>query len=394
MENFLQEIIQPLQKQDEKMDSLSFWQSEELIQNFETFCQTMELNQTVKNLKIEACFEVSEEIQEKSAKLIEKMIEKNKSIIQLDLHSNHFNDSSICSILNGLLKNSTVKKLDLNQNDFGEQSYQKLGELLMQNHTIEDLNLGITNLSDEGIISLSKIFPFNKSLKIIDLRSNGITSKGAEIFFQSLIQNKVDSIIDISFAFNPVMDSYQQISNWIEINNNISSLNLTGIPFTCDEFEPILASLSKLPSLKILKMSGIKTLKEKGGSLIANFLSKNQSIEHILIGSCSLGDEGLKEIFTILSSNLNQSLKILDAPSNYISDLCTEEIAKAIKENPVIEVINVNGNFITGNGARIIIQALKQKKNLKQCLIDYNSIDKDDSCLEELKELNGEKTKN
>ena len=70
----------------------------------------------------------------------------------------------------------------------------------------------------------------------------------------------------------------------------------------------------------------------------------------------------------------NRTICTLDISNNNISDLGTQEIAKALHENTTLQTLNVSYNIIKVDGARAIAGALRANKALQNLDISNNSM--------------------
>eukprot|EP01091_Cochliopodium_minus_P016008 TRINITY_DN5861_c0_g1_i1.p1 TRINITY_DN5861_c0_g1~~TRINITY_DN5861_c0_g1_i1.p1 ORF type:complete len:302 (-),score=38.73 TRINITY_DN5861_c0_g1_i1:3-908(-) len=122
-------------------------------------------------------------------KYLSRALEKNKTLIKLDLSGNKINDEGCKFLRDSLKKNSTLKSLNLAQNLLSIKSGKYICDILMNNSSLEIINLNGNFLGDKGIELISNSLKYNTSLKQLDIVYNGIKLEGSKKFSENLANN-------------------------------------------------------------------------------------------------------------------------------------------------------------------------------------------------------------
>ena len=120
----------------------------------------------ITHLKINNC-----QIGYEEAKALATALEKNTTLVSLDLYANNIGDEGAKALATALEKNTTLESLDLDVNTIGDEGAKALATALEKNTTIRGLNLNANNIGKEGIDALTSVLEKNKILlRLIDTR--------------------------------------------------------------------------------------------------------------------------------------------------------------------------------------------------------------------------------
>ncbi len=92
-------------------------------------------------------------------------------------------------------------------------------------------------------------------------------------------------------------------------------------------------------------------------------LISTDSLHHLKVASCNIGDDGASSLAKGLARN--GSLKTLDLSNNYISDTGAEELGLALKVNKSLKGLILWHNRIFHTGAEGIATGLASNKTLQ-----------------------------
>ncbi|KAM9973799.1 hypothetical protein ACTFIW_010932 [Dictyostelium discoideum] len=310
---------------------------------------------------------------------------KNKSLKSLNLSRNLIDNQAVEYIAFGLSLNRSILNIDLSCNRIGDQGAKLLSKSIAYNENtmINTLNLSSNCIEDSGASSFSDIIINNKTLTQLDLsinwiNSNGIIqlSKSFEVLSSSSSSsssNCVSPITSIDFSCNTICHRGAKYIGSFLKNSNIKYLNLFSNNLEALGAIKLAKSFSLINdniNLTQLDLSS-NSLGNYGVSVLANQLIKNKTIKSISL-SQSL-------ITSIESSNI-QSTTNPSSPTTddkNISIVVSDgvlSLVKLIKENNVIEFIDLSYNSIGAIGAKEISFALKSNKTITNLDLSCNSI--------------------
>ena len=233
---------------------------------------------------------------------------------------------------------------DTNINDTDEIIFYSIAETLEKNYNIRNLDLHNCNLNDYNMNDLIRAIS-DKRIRYLDLSKNGITVEGASIISQFLLDNKTLQKLNLS--------------------NNNSSL------FKSDGIEYITNSLIDSPNIKYIDFSGMNIT--GCGEFISELITKNKSIESLILKNNALNSNDFKNIFNAIK--LNKFLKLIDISYNDMGgNSALEYIRDAIKENESLCELNMDKININNENYQIIFEGIENNKNISKYSICQNSI--------------------
>jgi len=125
-----------------------------------------------------------------------------------------------------------------------------------------------------------------------------------------------------------------------------------------------------------------------GAAHLATALCGNNELKELFLQQNKMGDEGAKEMAKALECN--GTLELLWLGENGIGDGGAKSLADALKKNTPLLELSLYNNNIKDKGASDLAGALKKNRNLQTLKLDYNSIQKDGAkSLAEALERNG-----
>lgn len=190
-----------------------------------------------------------------------------------------------------------------------------IGEMLQANNTLQILDLENTGLLDEGIEYLTLGLKNNTRLRKLYLGSNGITIKGAE-----------------------------SLAGYFDILTEQKRKGITSLYITCNR------------------------LKDGGIQVLAEALKNYEHLKRLAVGSNRITWKGSDILLDALTNSPNLTCLSFGTPKatfaigeipNLISDQGAVQIAKFIKNNKHIKLLDIGGNRITNNGLLVISKALE-----------------------------------
>jgi Leucine-rich repeat (LRR) protein len=140
---------------------------------------------------------------------------------------------------------------------------------------------------------------------------------------------------------NPILDEGAAIlAEGLEGNNSISSLRLHFTDISPVGLEKLAAVLAK-KNIKNLTLSN-NPLGVEGAKILAKAFGAHPSLLMLNIERCSLGDNGIKDIASMVTAN--HVLKYLDVSMNLLSAKGMLLMSQATQNHPSLETLRIWGN--------------------------------------------------
>jgi hypothetical protein len=163
------------------------------------------------------------------------------------------------------------------------------------------------------------------------------------------------------------------ICDFLRHNRTIQKLNLSRnaqVQFKSEGVKNVVEALMSSESIDALDFSYMNLT--GCGESIGNFITKNKSIQSIILRSVQLNAVDFKNIFVPLKTN--NILKEIDISLNDMGgDKSLQYIADTIKENKVLSILKMDQINITNDNYQIIFNAIEQNKTINHYSVSFNS---------------------
>lgn len=268
-------------------------------------------------------------------------LEKTNTLTILNIGFTSLKNDEIKKICDALKDNKSLTNFNIEFNDVDLESIESLSLFIGNNYNLTDLNLSYLHIEQNMTKSLFEGLAKNKSLTKLNLAGNVINfdyfdllNTNTNIKFLNLSENKIQNIHKAIKLFT-----------YLELNNNLLSLNLKGTGVFC-YISHLCKYLGKNKSLKRLNLSRHNLYGEKSFKLFfetlqqnhtltylnlnynnsstniikitSEFLKNNNSIEHFKMTCGDLSREKYLYLTQILETNY--TLTNLDLGSMYVTD--------------------------------------------------------------------------
>ena len=376
-------------------------------------------NALFKNLDIREIFLIDNKIGEKGVKsLVDKLLGKT-SLKILDLSFNKINPKGGMYIGEGL-QDTGVQKLLLGYNKIEDEGCEFIANGLEKNKSLVELNLENNNISNKGINALCKNLKKNENLMKINLDGNKITEIDSDFYelfnwlkeikisenplnqsgivrlFQGSEYNRLftylkfkynnseddyhfkcfnENIKNIDISFNHKMN-ISLISHILSLKN-LSKLNLQMNNITDKEIKSIINFVKDNNTpLKNLVLKNNKITPE-GSIYIADLIKFSKTLKILDLSFNELKSEGVKNIFNSLINSY--TLEQLFLNGNKCNDYCAEDIFNILinsnSNSNKLKLLSLSLNFFTNKGVDKILSSLRKNKTLKYLYLNENKID-------------------
>jgi Ran GTPase-activating protein (RanGAP) involved in mRNA processing and transport len=169
------------------------------------------------------------------------------------------------------------------------------------------------------------------------------------------------------------IDGVKIIAEFLKNNKTLQKLNLSRNAQTQFKSEGVKCILDSLLNNKNIEFIDFSFMNLTGcGESIGNFITKNKSIENIVLKNVLLNYNDFKNIFVPLKKS--KTLKEIDVSMNDMGgDKSLQIIADAIKENTSLECLRIDQININNDNYNIIFEAIENNKTIQKYSINYNS---------------------
>ena len=226
-------------------------------------------------VKLNLC-QCSAEITEENGPVVTEMLQRNKTLKELDLMNNDISDTGVYFIAEGLKKNSALKCLKINT--ITAQGGKILATAISTNTSLVELELIGLEITDDSGPSFVGMFQRNKSLERVSLSS--VSKIGMQFIAEGLQQNSM-----------------------------LKTLAITGSSMTSNEAKALSVMLTVNETLTSMDLSE-NQIGDDGAVHLAEALRKNKSLQELVVLSCNITDTGLASLVDAL--RVNNSLIELD----------------------------------------------------------------------------------
>jgi len=297
----------------------------------------------------------------------ERMLDRNRSLMILNLASCFVGDPGAESLGRGLSRNTSLKELNLASNGIGNSGATALADSLRSNKVLEFLNLAFNGINGpEAVIAIKSLWEC-RSLTRLDLTSNAFVRIDSDItmFPEGLPKNTSFERLDLdcchlnSASFLAIIESLKGIKCLREVHladisvslddscgaalkqllesTSLCVLNLGQNKVTSEGMTELVEGLQHSPSLKELALGGCEVNNEELFKL-GEGLVENKTLEHLDLRSNSFDAEGLSVFFRFLPRM--KGLKKLELNSSSISnETVGSAILDGIRVNTSLEII-------------------------------------------------------
>ena len=227
------------------------------------------------------------------------------------------------------------------------------------------------NSDFEGWEAISSFFEQNYNLRYLDLHNSTIYDYHLTDLMRPLSDKRI-RFLNLSENFITI-EGVKIIAEFLKNNKTLQKLNLSRNAQTQFKSEGVKCILDSLLNNKNIECIDFSFMNLTGcGESIGNFITKNKSIENIVLKNVLLNFNDFKNIFVPLKKS--KTLKEIDVSMNNMGgDKSLQIIADAIKENTSLECLRMDQININNDNYNIIFEAIENNKTIQKYSISYNS---------------------
>ena len=154
----------------------------------------------------------------------------NVKLIGLNIGGNKIGDIAFCDILTAISNNKTLNKLFINNNDLGKISSVLLGTVLKMDKKLKFLDVSKNKMDDTTIGSMLKGLICNTCLNTLIINDMGLTNKSLRIFETTLVTNSTLKVLFLE-RNKLTYKGWRLLSDILNKNKSIEYLSLVGNNF-------------------------------------------------------------------------------------------------------------------------------------------------------------------
>ena len=317
---------------------------------------------------------IFEEIREETYKRVyNKFKSTDKEDNNFESNNNLETTSNVINSIGNKKNNNKIKSVKIIESKIEDlQIFNKIMKFISKKSIKKFYFVGNNINSDfEGWTIISSFLEQNYQLRYLDLHNSTIYDYHLNDIMRPLSDKRI-RFLNLSENFI-TLDGVKIISEYLANNKTLQKLNLSRnaqSQFKTEGVEIILNSLLNNKNIEFIDFSFMNLT--GCGEAIGNFISKNKSIENIVLRNVLLNFNDFKHIFVPLKKS--KTMKEIDISMNDMGgDKSLQFIADAIKENDSLECIKMEQININNDNYNIIFEAIEKNKTIQKYYLNYNS---------------------
>ena len=317
---------------------------------------------------------IFEEIREETYKRVyNKFKSTDKEDNNFESNNNLETTSNVINSIGNKKNNNKIKSVKIIESKIEDLTiFNKIMKFISKKSIKKFFFVGNNINSDfEGWTIISSFLEQNYQLRYLDLHNSTIYDYHLNDIMRPLSDKRI-RFLNLSENFI-TLDGVKIISEYLANNKTLQKLNLSRnaqSQFKTEGVEIILNSLLNNKNIEFIDFSFMNLT--GCGEAIGNFISKNKSIENIVLRNVLLNFNDFKHIFVPLKKS--KTMKEIDISMNDMGgDKSLQFIADAIRENDSLECIKMEQININNDNYNIIFDAIEKNKTIQKYYLNYNS---------------------
>ncbi|CAG0895779.1 unnamed protein product [Darwinula stevensoni] len=254
----------------------------------------------------------------------------------------------------------------------------KLSMAILENHStrLHTLDLSHNMVEDKGVSHLlSPVSSVPAGLKHLNLSHCGMSSKGINQLSHALSINPLtnSSLTFLDLSGNSLKDDAANLCSFLAQPNAISHLDLSG---TDCSLEALFGALLRgcTTKLNYLNISKNSFSTKKGKEIPPSFklfLSSTLAMRQLIMTSCRLANDSLKQLLLGLASNGSACEVHLDISCNGLGSNGASLLESCLPEIACLQSLDVSENGLEGDMAGVV-SSVSKNKSMKTLNIGRN----------------------
>ena len=295
--------------------------------------------------------------------LLSALLFHNDRIKKLDISCNNIFDDGAVAISEYLRVNKTCKELNMSNNDITIYGMISIAEGIKINTTLSLLNVSQNNMSRsmDAMVTLSDHLKHNNALQVLgiswnDTHTTYIYAVGINngCYIDSTWPKSKWANGTVRYECNDSVKEYIVYSDE-EFDNCLLYFDQTTHKLQFNDTEAILltALAHGNADVKIIEIVNCE-ISDNAAIVISEFLKRNETLKTLKLSQSTVSIEAIEHFMKVIQTNTSTSLEVLDISSNNMCDDGMIVISKYLKHNRKIKELNIAGNIITEQGAKVV----------------------------------------
>ncbi len=265
-----------------------------------------------------------------------QIVATNSNLRVLILVGNCINKKMTCMLVKGLERNTSLVELNISSNEICDYGATSIFEALRHNIALEDVNVNYNNITDSGAVGIFSAVSHMR-LKNLSIAGNKIHNEGMRALAEMLAHNI--TLINVDASWNSVeIKLFDDLGNALKTNTRLSRLNVS---WCCSSLDDRPADVTSL----------------------CEALRVNKSLTELLSSGNYINGDSAQMLADALK--VNTGINKLDLSDNFIRTPGSTALAAALKVNTALVELNLRDNYIGPTGSNALTTALKINTHLQ-----------------------------
>ena len=304
----------------------------------------------------------------------------NTAVEELNISCNQITAIGAIAVIDCLKHNRTLKKLDLSQNLIDNNGMNKILECIGNQGTtsLEYVDLSRNYTYSFGRGAPKSLSPWGVYCAIIrQYCGNSLTLCG-DAEMKEYIKEITDSLqanttLEALTLFSMGEIGVQSIVTILMNDIGIKMLNLSWQKINSNSMESRSVHTLFLFSTNDI-LENKRTKNNTNGVVVIRILYENDDISQNRLPSSDIA----------VDENFEPNTTVINLSGKQICDNAVHVLTFGLCNNTTVQELNISNNKITGKGAIIIINCLKQNRTLRKLDLSYNCIGKMGNCINKM----------
>lgn len=303
----------------------------------------------------------------------ESVMQWSTGLEELTLDSNGLSDEDFTHLAQVLTFHSKLTHFSYIRNGLSANAFL-LEDIFRSNPNLQEVHIDWTHFNYQAVRNFASVLNSHQSLHTLDCWTDGVfivEDKEATDKTNYLVQALFESIQSSKSLRHLSIDGVHMKTDTLPIFNNFLTYNRGLKSLSCkfcviDAVTPLSSGL-KLMNLEKLELSGTK-MKDSISKSLFLALEKNKKLKHLDVGNIGMRKAGT-EMADLIDNN--KVLKYLEISDNFVSGQRAILVFNALGDNRVLESVEMDGIQCDIDGC---VQALgdmfKKNKHLLSIVMD------------------------
>ena len=298
-------------------------------------------------------------------KFLSDCLEEDITLHDLNLCNKNITGIRAKVVAKAIEVNATLRKLNISCNTLSDEGALAFSECLKYNRNLQELAISENNITNKGAIMIAEVMKINATLLKLDISTNWITSEAILYLLEAIKNKAVLKFLNITHN-NVTKSEYINIQEYckqviVQVQASWNELELDS-EF---EFKTVHKVCNTDSDNEEIDYWPFKEISDPDARMefLSNCLKENNIVQKLNLSNNDITDIGASLIGQAME--INRSLKILDISHNEFSDDGVTAISMYIRNNTFLQELDLSENKISDRGANEISDLIQYNKSLK-----------------------------